>query len=100
MNLTKTTLLSTWNSKSLTILFFAYVLISLIAATQGLLAGPKIYIPGGKPYIDYNNYRIFKFSFYHLLQGRDIYLGGIKQKDQIAYPIILCEKRTFSICYG
>ncbi|HWB90817.1 MAG TPA: glycosyltransferase family 87 protein, partial [Puia sp.] len=73
MNLTKTTLLRTWHSRSLTIVFFAYVLISLIAATQGLLAGPKIYLPGGRPYIDYNNYRIFKFSFYHLLQGRDIY---------------------------
>ena len=73
MNLTKTTLKRIWQEKSLSIVFFVYVLISLIAATQGLLAGPKIYVPGGRPYIDYNNFRIFKFSFYHLVQGRDIY---------------------------
>jgi hypothetical protein len=73
MNLTKTHLLRTWHSRCLSIALFAYVLIAAIAATQGLLAGPKIYIPGGRPYIDYNNFRIFKFSFYHLVQNRDIY---------------------------
>lgn len=73
MNLTRTTLQRIWHTRSLSIVFFVYVLISIVAATQGLTAGPKIYVPGGRPYIDYNNYRIFKFSFYHLLQGRDIY---------------------------
>jgi hypothetical protein len=73
MNLSKTSLLRTWQTRSLSILVLAYVLISVIAAAQGLLAGPKIYVPGGRPYIDYNNFRIFKFSFYHLVQGRDIY---------------------------
>jgi hypothetical protein len=73
MNLTKADLLRTWQSKSLSIVLFAYVGISVIAAAQGLLAGPKIYVPGGRPYIDYNNFRIFKFSFYHLIQGKDIY---------------------------
>ncbi|HEY4063455.1 MAG TPA: glycosyltransferase family 87 protein [Puia sp.] len=62
-----------WNTHSLHIALFAYVLITLIATAQGLFAGPKIYVPGGRPYIDYNNYRIFKFSFFHLLQGKDIY---------------------------
>jgi hypothetical protein len=73
MNLTSANLLRTWHSKCLSIVLFAYVLISVIAAAQGLLAGPKVYIPGGRPYIDYNNFRIFKFSFYHLIQGKDIY---------------------------
>jgi hypothetical protein len=73
MNLSKTSLLRTWQARSLSILVLAYVLISVIAAAQGLLAGPKVYVPGGRPYIDYNNFRIFKFSFYHLMQGRDIY---------------------------
>lgn len=73
MNLTKANLLRTWQSRSLTIVLLAYVLISVIAAVQGLTAGPKIYVPGGRPYIDYNNFRIFKFSFYHLVQGKDIY---------------------------
>src|ERR1700748_3818047 len=73
MKLTETKLTKTWHSNSLTIVFFAYVLISVIATIQGLTSGPKIYIPGGRPYIDYNNYRIFKFSFYHLVAGKDIY---------------------------
>jgi hypothetical protein len=73
MNLSKAGLLKTWQARSLSIVLFAYVLISVIAAAQGLLAGPKVYIPGGRPYIDYNNFRIFKFSFYHLIQGKDIY---------------------------
>jgi hypothetical protein len=69
----RTNLLRTWQARSLSILLIAYVLISVIAAAQGLLAGPKVYVPGGRPYIDYNNFRIFKFSFYHLVQNRDIY---------------------------
>ena len=40
---------------------------------QGLFAGPKVYVPGGQPYITYNNYRIFKYSFFHLVQRKDIY---------------------------
>ena len=73
MNLTKANLLRTWQAKSLQIALFAYIGIAVIAAAQGLLAGPKVYVPGGRPYIDYNNFRIFKFSFYHLIQGKDIY---------------------------
>ena len=95
MNLTKTNLLKTWHSKSLTIVFFAYVLISLIAATQGLFAGPKVYVPGGRPYIDYNNFRIFKFSFYHLVQGRDIYqLFPEDHWDLYKYS------PAFALCFG
>jgi hypothetical protein len=60
-------------SKLLSIALIAYVAIAVIAAAQGLSAGPKVYIPGGRPYIDYNNFRIFKFSFYHLIGGKDIY---------------------------
>lgn len=95
MNLTKASLLRTWHTKSLSIVFFAYVLISLIAATQGLLAGPKIYVPGGRPYIDYNNFRIFKFSFYHLVQGRDIYqLFPNDHWDLYKYS------PAFALCFG
>jgi Glycosyltransferase family 87 len=95
MNLTKTTLQRIWQEKSLSIVFFIYVLISLIAATQGLLAGPKIYVPGGRPYIDYNNFRIFKFSFYHLVQGRDIYqLFPDDHWDLYKYS------PAFALCFG
>ena len=95
MNLSKTTLQRIWQEKSLSIVFFVYVLISLIAATQGLLAGPKVYVPGGRPYIDYNNFRIFKFSFYHLVQGRDIYqLFPDDHWDLYKYS------PAFALCFG
>ena len=73
MKPSKANLLRTWESKSLQIALLAYIAIAVIAAAQGLFAGPKVYVPGGRPYIDYNNFRIFKFSFYHLIQGKDIY---------------------------
>jgi Glycosyltransferase family 87 len=73
MKLTKAKLLQTWQSHSLQIVLVAYFGIAVIAAMQGLLAGPKVYVPGGRAYIDYNNFRIFKFSFYHLVEGKDIY---------------------------
>lgn len=95
MKPTRTTLQRIWHTRSLSILFFVYVLISIIAATQGLTAGPKIYVPGGRPYIDYNNYRIFKFSFYHLLQGRDIYqLFPDDHWDLYKYS------PAFALCFG
>jgi len=95
MKPTRTTLQRIWHTRSFSIVFFVYVLISIIAATQGLTAGPKIYVPGGRPYIDYNNYRIFKFSFYHLLQGRDIYqLFPDDHWDLYKYS------PAFALCFG
>jgi Glycosyltransferase family 87 len=73
MNLTKAGLIKTWNTQSLSIALFAYTLIALIATAQGVFAGPKIYVPGGRSYISYNNFIIFKYSFFHLVEGKDIY---------------------------
>lgn len=70
---TSNRLRQTWSSRSLSIALLAYLVITVIATMQGLLAGPKVYVPGGRPYIDYNNFRIFKFSFYHLIHYQDIY---------------------------
>lgn len=95
MNLTKTAFLRTWQSKCLLITFLGYVLITVIATTQGLTAGPKVYEPGGKPYIDYNNFRIFKFSFYHLIGNRDIYqLFPEDHWDLYKYS------PAFALCFG
>ena len=57
----------------LSIVAIVYILVCVIAAAQGLFGAPKIYIPGGRVYTDYNNYVIFKQSFFHLVQGKDIY---------------------------
>jgi hypothetical protein len=62
-----------WNSKNLSIVLFAYILISVVATAQGLFGTHKIYIPGGIAYPDYNNYLIFRYSFFHLVRGNDIY---------------------------
>lgn len=95
MNLTKTGLLRTWQSKSLLIALLGYVLITVISTTQGLTAGPKVYETGGRAYIDYNNFRIFKFSFYHLIQNRDIYqLFPDDHWDLYKYS------PAFALCFG
>lgn len=62
-----------WNTKSLWFVFGIYVLLTLLASAQGLLAPVKAFVPGGLTYKDYNNYVIFKESFFHLLHGQDIY---------------------------
>ncbi|HTI89277.1 MAG TPA: glycosyltransferase family 87 protein [Puia sp.] len=95
MQLTKKSLLQTWHSKNLSIALFAYFLIAVIATAQGLFAGPKTYVPGGHSYISYNNFRIFKLSFYHLLQGKDIYqLFPDEHWDLYKYS------PAFALCFG
>ena len=60
-----------------------------------MLAGPKVYVSGGRPYIDYNNFRIFKFSFYHLIHYRDIYrLFPDDHWDLYKYS------PAFALCFG
>ncbi|HMH21558.1 MAG TPA: glycosyltransferase family 87 protein [Puia sp.] len=84
-----------WNSKNLSIVFFAYVLISLVAAVQGLFGTPKVYVPGGIAYPDYNNYLIFKYSFYHLISGKDLYqLFPADQYDLYKYS------PSFAVLFG
>jgi hypothetical protein len=84
-----------WNSQSLNIALFAYVLITLIATAQGVFAGPKVYVPGGRSYIDYNNFIIFKNSFAHLLHGKDLYqLFPDEQWDLYKYS------PAFALCFG
>lgn len=50
------------------------LLLALAASLQAWFNGPKVFVEGGPEYTHYNNYVIFKESFYHLRQGRDLYL--------------------------
>ena len=50
----------------------AYVLIGLIASIQQLLLPPHIF--SGMPYTEYNNYVIFKQTWFHLLAGKNMYI--------------------------
>jgi hypothetical protein len=95
MNLSKNTLLQTWRSKNLTIVLIAYIGIAVIATAQDIFGGLKTYIPGGPEYLRYNNFRIFKLSFYHLLQGKDIYqLFPAEHWDLYKYS------PAFALCFG
>lgn len=69
----KASLSTLWDSKNSRIVLYAYIVISLIAAAQGLLGHDKAYGPGMRAYTHYNNYVIFKYSFFHLIHGKDIY---------------------------
>jgi hypothetical protein len=83
------------DGKWLYISYLAYILIAGIATAQGVFAGPKVYVPGGRPYIDYNNFMIFKYSFFHLIQGKDIYqLFPGDQWDLYKYS------PGFALCFG
>lgn len=50
-----------------------FFLISVIASVQSLLLSPKAFEDGGQLYTHYNNYLIFKQSFYHLTHQQDLY---------------------------
>lgn len=62
-----------WKNQSLWIAFCVYVLLALLATAQGLFAPAKTFVHGGMAYKDYNNYVIFKDSFFHLLAHQDLY---------------------------
>lgn len=62
-----------WKNQSLWIAFCVYVLLALLATAQGLFAPVKTFVHGGMAYKDYNNYVIFKESFFHLLAHQDLY---------------------------
>jgi hypothetical protein len=67
----------------------------VIATTQDMFAGLKVYVPGSPAYLPYNNFRIFKLSFYHLLQGKDIYqLFPEDHWDLYKYS------PAFALCFG
>ncbi|MBA3898640.1 MAG: DUF2029 domain-containing protein [Bacteroidetes bacterium] len=55
------------------VIFLLFVVLALIASIQSLLSGTKSYFEGGTEYLVYNNYTIFKHSFFHLLEGKDLY---------------------------
>jgi len=55
------------------VILILFIATSIVATAQSLLLGPKTYEPGGIEYNKYNNYTIFKQSFYHLFDGKDLY---------------------------
>ena len=70
-----------------------YFVTAVVASIQAILLGNHEF--GGRQYTEYNNYVIFKQSFFHLLQGRNLYvLFPIEQWDLYKYS------PTFALAMG
>ncbi len=50
------------------------ILIIIVVSAQSLLLGLKTFTPDGIKYTHYNNYVIFKQSFFHLMHNKDLYV--------------------------
>jgi hypothetical protein len=72
-----------------------FVITALAASSQSILLGKKKYLEDGLEYNSYNNYTIFRQSFYHLANGSDLYT---------AYPMehwdLYKYSPTFSFLFG
>jgi hypothetical protein len=55
--------------------FVVYVLAAIIFSVQSLLLDPSYVGPFGGSYPLYNNYTIFKQSFFHLIHNQDLYIA-------------------------
>ncbi|HYD20498.1 MAG TPA: glycosyltransferase family 87 protein [Flavipsychrobacter sp.] len=55
----------------LIIYLLAAIAVSIHLVWQG---NSHVFVPGGQPYTFYNNYIIFKESFFNLISGRDLYI--------------------------
>ena len=55
------------------LIIIIYILFALIAGTQSYLQKNKRFQEGGREYTHYNNYKIFKQSYFHLIEGKDLY---------------------------
>lgn len=51
-----------------------YIILSFAASSLSLLAGKKNFSGGEQVYTHYNNYVIFKQSFFHLKDNKDLYI--------------------------
>ncbi|HLK28147.1 MAG TPA: glycosyltransferase family 87 protein [Puia sp.] len=62
-----------WNKNKLIIVFWIYILFAVIASLQALHGG--VHIPNVEGvFTGYNNYIISKYSFFHLINNKDLYI--------------------------
>ncbi|MBI1769001.1 MAG: DUF2029 domain-containing protein [Bacteroidetes bacterium] len=60
-------------------LLFIYLLLAAIATLQEYNAGLKKFVGSTLDFTYYNNYLIFKYSFFHLLEGADLYAWHLNE---------------------
>ncbi len=65
------------NKKAIMLLFVA---VAVFASLQAYFANLKTFEPDGVLYTTYNNYVIFRQSFFHLIQDKDLYI--LYEKEQ------------------
>jgi hypothetical protein len=68
------------NHKSILIVFLG---IALFASIQSYFGGLKSFVEGGRLYTTYNNYIIFKQSFFHLINGQDLYAEFVEEQGDL-----------------
>ena len=56
------------------------LIIAVFASLQSYFGGLKTFEEGGRLYTRYNNYVIFKQSFFHLLENKDLYILHIEEQ--------------------
>jgi hypothetical protein len=72
-----------------------FIAAAIFASLQSYFADLKTFVEGGNLYTAYNNYVIFKQSFLHLLEGKDLYiLHPAEQWDLYKYS------PTFALFFG
>ncbi len=59
------------NKKAILLLF---LVVAILASLQAYFSELKTFEPGGVLYTTYNNYVIFRQSFFHLIQDQDLYI--------------------------
>lgn len=68
------------NQKYLLILFLG---VAIFASLQSYFGGLKSFVEGGRLYTTYNNYIIFKQSFFHLIDGKDLYTQFVEEQGDL-----------------
>ncbi|WAC10199.1 glycosyltransferase family 87 protein [Dyadobacter pollutisoli] len=80
------------NQRSILIVFIG---VALFASLQSYFGGLKTFVEGGRLYTTYNNYIIFKQSFFHLIHGQDLYAQFVEEQgDLFKYS------PTFALLFG
>jgi hypothetical protein len=65
--------MSFFQKYKLSVAFLLYLLLAIIATCQIYFHPLSPFVPSGKLYTGYNNYIIFKQSFFHLISHKDLY---------------------------
>jgi hypothetical protein len=68
------------NPKYILILFVG---VAIFASLKSYLADLGPFVEGGRLYTSYNNYIIFKQSFFHLLESKDLYADFVEEQGDL-----------------